>query len=426
MLPTLIKLVFRIKIYVFSFLTFISVSCNSVKWHTFQANNQRTGFVDRPEVRTPEIKWKTYIGIQGYLNNTIINSGDVYVGSSGNTHNQPDSLDGIYSVKKSTGKINWHFKTLTDANGVAFSKNKIYATSDDGYLRCISAGDGKEVWSIQREGELYSQPLVINNSVIIGDATGVILIIDINSGKIIKENKVASSNVRGGLSSDGENIYATFVEGIIACLDKNGNLKWKVKGEFNDQFGEDFYGIYASPTIYDNNLIVPFIRSTYYDTPAVYAYNKTNGELVWRATDNSGDTSGNVRSSVAIANGYIYYGSTYSNTLARLNLADGILVNEYPMGKPTHPHWPSPVIANNMLYLGRHDGSFNAFDIKSNTLIWQLFIGDHNNTKQPKNKHTDWWNPQNGSVYATPSIDVDGTIYVGSGEGWLFAIRNKE
>lgn len=403
------------------------IGCSSTKWYTFQGNNARTGFVDRPEIRNPEIKWKTYIGIQGYLNNSIINSGNIYVGSSGSKHNTPDSLDGVYSIKKSTGKVNWHFKTQTDASGVAFSKNKIYITSDDGQLRCLNARDGKKLWSIQREGELYSQPLIINNSVIVGDETGVILIVDKDSGEIIKETKVASSNIRGGLSSDGENIYATFVEGIIACLDKNGHLLWKVKGEFYDEYGEDFHSIYATPTIHDDNLIVPFVRSTYYDVPAVYSYNKTNGELIWKASDDiSGKTSGNIRSSVAIRDDFIYYGDAYSNELCVISLKSGKTINRHKMGNPTFPHWSSPVIANNMLYLGRFDGSFNAFDIKNNELVWQLFIGDHKNTNKPKNKHTDWWNSENGSIYATPSIDADGTIYIGSGEGWIYAIGNKE
>lgn len=137
------KLILSMKIYALFFTAFMLIDCSSAKWHTFQANNARTGFTDRPEIRNPEIKWKTYIGIQGYLNNSIINSGNIYVGSSGSKHNTPDSLDGIYSIKKSTGKINWYFKTLGDACSVAFSKNKIYATSDDGYLRCLNASNGK-------------------------------------------------------------------------------------------------------------------------------------------------------------------------------------------------------------------------------------------------------------------------------------------
>ncbi len=414
------------KISIFLFTIFILIGCNSYKWHTFQANNTRTGFVDRPEIRNPEIKWKTYIGIQGYLNNSVINSDAIFVGSSGLKHNNSDSLDGVYSINKVTGKINWHYKTLKDACGIAFSKNKIYATSDDGFLRCLSATNGKELWSIKRESELYSQPLIVKNLVIIGDADGVVLIVDKNSGKIIKESKVAETNIRGGLSSDEKHIYATFEEGIIACLDKKGNVIWKAQLEFEGKWGKNFESIYAAPTIAGDKLIVPFIRSTYDDTPAIYAYNKTNGKLVWKATEYGENNNGNIRSSVAIINNFIYYGEPYSNELRVLNLKDGKTINSFGMGENTHPHWSSPVIANNMLYLGRFDGSFNAFDIKSNKVVWQLFLGDHKNTNKPKYKHTNWWQPENGSIYSTPSIDVDGTIYVGNGEGWLFAIKNKK
>ncbi|MCL5246252.1 PQQ-like beta-propeller repeat protein [Cellulophaga sp. 20_2_10] len=414
------------KISVYLFLIFILTGCSSTKWHTFQANNLRTAAVDRPEIRNPEIKWKTNIGIQGYLNNSVINSDAIFVGSSGSEHNKSDSLDGIYSISAATGKINWHFKTLKDACGVAFSKNKIYATGDDGFLRCLNAKNGKELWRIKREKELYSQPLIVNNSVIIGDADGIILIIDKDSGKIIKESKVANSNVRGGLAADKKYIYATFEEGIIACLDTKGTIIWKVQVEFEGEYGKDFNSIYAAPTISGDTLIVPFSRSTYYDTPAIYAYNTTNGALIWRASKNDEDYNGNIRSSVAILNNLIYYGDPYSNELCVLSLKDGKTMDRYEMGASTFPHWSSPVIANNMLYLGRFDGSFNAFDIKNNKLVWQLFLGDHKNTNKPAHKQVTAWESDNGSIYATPSIDKNGTLYIGSGEGWFYAITNKE
>ena len=161
----------------------------STQWHTFQANNARTGYVDRPVIKAPQLLWKTHIGIQGYLNNSIVTSKNIYVGSSGTQHNTPDSSDGIYCLNKENGKIIWHFQTLSDACGVAYSKNYIYATGDDGYLRCLNATNGVEKWKIKREGQLYSQPLILNNSVIVGDASGTLLIVNKNNGNIIVEKK---------------------------------------------------------------------------------------------------------------------------------------------------------------------------------------------------------------------------------------------
>ena len=405
----------------------------SPEWHTFQSNNARTGLVNRPEIHSPQIAWKTYIGIQGYLNNSIIVSNNIFVGSSGSEHNASDSLDGIYCLNKENGSIIWHFKTLSDACGVAYANNNIYTTGDDGYLRCINASTGLEKWSIKREGEVYSQPLIMNNTVIIGDESGTILMVNKNNGKIIVEKKIADSNIRGGLSSDGKYMYAAFVEGKIVCLDLKGNSVWESTPEFHGEHGEDFKSIYGAPTIAGNQLIVPFVRSTYYDMPAVYAFNKTNGKLLWKATDNGyKPLHGNIRSSVAVSNDAIFYGSPYSNTLTILGLKDGKLVNEIPMGEATDPHWSSPVITNNTLYLGRYDGGLNAIDVEKQEVIWQLFLGDHNAIeKRPKEygNHNMRYAPRKDtifSVFSTPSIDKNGNIYVGSGEGWLYAIKNKK
>jgi len=411
---------------------FILIGC-SPSWNTFQANNKRTGLVDRPAIYDPEIKWKTYIGIQGYLNNSVITSDKVFVGSSGSKHNKPDDLDGIYCLNKDNGSIVWHFKTLTDACGIAYANNTIYATGDDGYLRCINARTGFEKWNIKREGEVYSQPLIINNTVIFGDASGTILIVNKNNGKIIVDKKVADSNIRGGISSDGNYIYAAFVEGKIVCLDIKGKSVWEITPEFHGEHGEDFESIYAAPTIADNQLIIPFIRSTYYDSPAVYAFNKTNGKLLWKATDDDYESlHGNIRSSLAIWNDAIFYGSPYSNTLTILGLNDGKIINEIPMGEATHPHWASPVIANNTLYLGRYDGGFNAIDLEKQEVIWQLYIGDHKNIDRRPNdyglRNRTYASRKDTifSIFSTPSIDKNGNIYVGSGEGWLYAIENAK
>ena len=216
------------------------------------------------------------------------------------------------------------------------------------------------------------------------------------------------------------------------CLDAAGNSIWEVQGEFSGQYGKDFQGIYGAPTIVENQLIVPFVRSTYYDHPAVNAYDKTNGTLIWKATNNTSNSSfGNLRSSVAVWKEYLFFGSPYSNMLTAIGLKDGALKWRMRMGESTHFHWPSPVIAENTLYLGRHDGGLNAIDLEKQEVLWQLFIGDHKKTEnRPKDYDQSdriWASAKLDtipSVYATPSIDTKGTLFVGNGQGWLFAIGN--
>ena len=417
----------RLLTLIFLFLT----GCNST-WYTFQFDNGRTAYTERPAITSPGILWKTQIGIQGYLNNSVI-ADQIYVGSSGSQHNTPDEKDGIYCLDKKSGEILWHFRTETDACGVAYADEKIFATGDDGYLRCLNSNSGEQIWSISRGGELYSQPLIVGEMVVIGDESGSVVAVNQTNGDIIWEEKVASSNIRGGLAADDQHIYAAFEEGRVACLEMKGHAIWINDLEYQDEFGEDFQQIYGAPTLTDDKLIISFSRSTYYTKPAIYALNKQLGDIVWQAAkDESGKVShGNIRSSVAIWKGLILYGNPYSNSLIAINLNDGTMTWNLPFGDCMFPHWPSPVIANNTLYLGRHDGGFNAVDLEKRKVSWQLYLGDYEDVQlRPKDYGTNPgasapcnWAPETGnSIYATPSIGKKGVIYIGSGEGWFYAI----
>lgn len=410
-------------------LTLFGCNKKMTDWAMYQNDVQRTSVTKAPPVNQPKILWKTEVGIQGYLNNSVVIGNKVYVGSSGMLHNKSDRKDGIYCLNAGTGEVIWKVKTSEDACGVAYSAGKLLTTGDDGFLRCLDANSGKEVWKIKRNGPIYAQPLVISKNVYIGDESGKIVAVEIESGEIIWENQLAGSNIRGGLSSDGKKIFGAFVDGTVAAVDQNGKTLWKTEckrtvfGSSNQVNAE----IYATPTVTGDKLIVPFTRKTYYDYPAVKAFDKNTGELIWEATDKIGGTShGNIRSSVAVWNDLLLYGNPYSNKLIALNSNDGQVAWSTEMGVATWPHWPSPSIATNTAYLGRNDGGFYAINLETHELIWSLYLGkssDAGDMKNVEGKDLGDWKPAYGeSIYATPSISKTGIIFIGSGEGWMYAI----
>ena len=208
---------------------FILFSCNrkAADWSMYQKNIERTSVSDYPEITTPKILWKTEIGIQGYLNNSIVVSEKVYVGSTGLLHNEADRKDGIYCLNAGNGQILWHYKTPNDACGVAYDDGMIISTGDDGYLRGINAETGKQVWEMNRRGPLYSQPLIIAGKAFIGDASGSVIAVESATGKLVWQAKVTDANVRGGLSADGKNLYVAFVDGTVASLGMDGKINWQ-------------------------------------------------------------------------------------------------------------------------------------------------------------------------------------------------------
>ena len=125
----------------------------------------------------------------------------------------------------------------------------------------------------------------------------------------------------------------------------------------------------------------------------------------------------------------LFYGEPYSNELVALNARDGTVRWKLALGAQMFPHYPSPAVAGDVLYLPRHDGGLYAVDLANRKLLWMLYLGD---VKQVGPKLPDKilqageecaWEPAVGQpLYASPALAADGTIYLGSEQGWLYAI----
>jgi outer membrane protein assembly factor BamB len=394
------------------------------EWPTFKGNNSRTGTTSVPPIKAPKVLWKTEIGIQGYLNCPVLADGRVFVGSSGSKHNESDDKDGVYCLDAKTGKILWYFRTEEDACGLSYGNGIVFATGDDGVLRALSATDGKELWQTRREGELYCQPLVVKDRVLIGDMRGRVAAFDAKTGKAAWDVAVSDGGVRGGLSCAGDRIYATFTAARVACLDLDGKILWKRRIS-------EWAEIYPAPVVAGERLLIGYARDTQYETPAFKALDAKTGAVLWEATSGKDmpDRYSNIRCTPAVWNDTLIYCEQYSNHLVAVDIKSGAALWQMELGARVFPHWPSPVLAGDVAYLPRHDGALYAVDLKTRKNLWQIYIGD---VKQLGLKLPEGVVPEGDAVaddpavgaalYATPALAADGTIYVGSGQGWLYAI----
>ncbi len=397
-------------------------------WPTFKGGNDRLGVRKSvPPIRQPKVLWRADIGIQGYLNNPVLAEGKVFVGSSGTRHNEKDARDGVYCLDAATGKVLWHAATEKDACGVAYSDGRVFATSDDGKLRALAASDGARLWEAERQGELYCQPLVIGERVCIGDGHGKVAAFDCRTGKLEWGTAVAGGACRGGLSGSGERLYATFADGVVACLDLKGAVLWK------QQVVKDPNHIYPAPLVLGSRLVVGYARDTEYPDPALKALDARTGELKWDAkgSDQLQDF-GNIRSTPVVWGDDILYGEPYSNRLVAVNAMDGAARWSLELGAAMFPHYPSPAVAGDVLYLPRHDGGLYAVDLANRKLLWTLYLGDSAQVgprlpeKIAAGAKECADEPAVGQpLYASPALGADGTIYVGSGQGCLYAIGGE-
>lgn len=432
---------------------------DGVDWPMFQYDAQRTGVCDYPAIDVPAVAWSTHVGIMGYLNNPVIDAGRVYVGSSGTTHNTPDAMDGIYCLDLATGEVLWHHPTQTDACGVAISATLVFAGDDGGVFQALDRETGEVVWSLRSasrtglmDGEgvivseiesrsttvsVFAQPLLVEDLVIVGDSAGLVYAARQATGEVVwalpqavDQNPSRERNaIRGGLSSDGEQVYGVLVGGRAFAIGLDGEAlwDWSVNGEW-----AEFYGC---PTVDMGRLYLAGANYSW-ELPTMVALDTATGKPVWdnNARQGAGRGNGqyfNIRTSPAAYDGILFYAETASDRLIGVEAATGDPVWHDPVGVPAYVQWASPVIASDMMYLARPDGTLYALLASDRTPVWHVYLGDHaqhGETIPPAILHhrDAWSKPAVGdALYATPAVARDGTLVIGSGDGWLYGIHEQ-
>lgn len=416
----------------------VSAEIDAIDWPTFQGNNARTGATNYPAIRIPEIAWSTQVGIAGYLNCPVIDGDRVFVTSSGNTHNTPDERDGVYCVDLKTGDILWHYHTQADACGISIDQKQVYAGDDAGVLHAIDRKTGERAWRHEFDGSVFGSPLLVADHVVAASAEGFVIAFDPKTG-MKNWSFHHDETIRAGLSSDGNRIFAIYLHGPVVCFDLHGKVRWKQDAMDAYDGGRETREVYNAPTIHGGALYFGFARDTTYGTPALTKLSVT-GIFRFCApnpgafANKLGINFGNIRSSFAVYEDQLIFGEPYGNNVLWARPIDGQITKRYQCGAKMFPHWPSPVIAKDTAYLARHDGGLYAIDAAQlHNQPWMVYLGDHKKAKVnalpqalSQLSRTEWEPPVGKPLYATPAIAKDGTIVVGSGEGWLYCIKEKQ
>lgn len=396
-------------------------------WATFHGDAARTGATSAPEIRQPRILWKAEVGVMSWLNSPIVlGKALVIAPSSGTAHNKPDPKDGVYAFDFAKGKRVWFAHFAQDANGVAATKTHVFATSDDEHLYALDTKTGKVAWKARGLGKMYTHPLIVGDRVVVGDAGGWVRAFAAADGKELWKLQLTGA-IRGGASSDGRNVFVASQGGDVAALGLDGKPAWKKqvkRAAWNNQGPEEAIEVYSPPVLGKDLVYVPFGRDTYYeDLPAVYALDKKTGAVKWKAKGPG--QWGNLRSTPALVADRLIYGEPYSGDVAALDAKTGRMAYREEIGRCFFPQWSSPAAAGDLVYLPRFDGSVYALRAASGKVAWELFLGDSKRAggsgPSPGGKSCDWENPD-GAIYAPAAIAEDGRLFVGTGEGVLYAI----
>lgn len=394
-------------------------------WPTFQGNNARTGCVTGVEAITnPEIKWSSEIGIQAWLNNPVIVDGLVVVGTAGSARGRVDSRDGIVAVRLEDGAVQWRVGAAVDVNGLAATEGTVVATGDEGKVWALRTANGAVRWEFDAGTLVFTNPLIVEDRVIVGDALGVLHALRLRDGSPLWR-VVLSAPIRGGAASDGRLIYAASETGEVVAVNLNGDVIWDRQIEAGPgAVGE--VSVLAAPTVVGESVVFSVIEEGSFEGPAVVAFDKFVGTERWRGSDAIGAGWSDLSNSPSVDGGDLVFASSLSTGIQAVDAATGSAVWHIGTDVLCDRQWASTLVIGDTVIVPRTDGTLYAFDIDGGELLWDLpLTADEGEvlvaecTRGPQ----DVLDPQ---LQATPAIAPDGTIVVGSLGGWLYAVGEAE
>ncbi len=361
---------------------------------TFRNNLHRTGAFDKtgvPEGPVSE-KWSFQTG-GAVQSSPVLVEGVIYIGS----------MDGyVYALNAATGNEIWKYNTSSKVSASATIHNDIlYIGDENGFFHAIyTKGEnaGTRKWRIRQtaQGKVTNTASVVYNTVFASwtgwanesRATG----FDLNGNEVWR---FRTSRVNGGpaaMAIDTFTFYQPASDNLFIAGDLATEIrKWK---------GMGIHGYNCTPIANEKSIL-------YADEFEIYKASRSTGSRQW-AFRNGNNTDKNQLSSPAV--GTVTIDSQDKDITVFAQLSGDIWGLDLGTGNEiwhntdaAGAYESSPSLANNVVYIGNNDGFLYAIDAEDGTKIWDFNTGD--------------------VVFSTPLPD-DGTVFVGSDDGKVYALFN--
>ena len=358
----------------------------------------------------------------------------------------------VYAVSAVDGRVLWRFPLEAEIDKqVSVYKDKVFAGSHDGRVYAIDKQDGTEVWNVLAEGRVRCTPIVSDGVLSVTSENGYVYSIRPSNGEILwkrrLDTKLSNLAVSQGMifvKSSDEPTWAVTKEGIenrIYVLDKGtGRLYWQrdfpdaIYGEMLVSDGVLYVGgrfawMYAfnvarNPLSKTRRSDIWLAKGVAYTAKrqwrdAVKAlekslrFNPTNQTALWRLAEIHHEV-GNVAEEIEVLQNYaaVLADDPSEEASARQRVTElSKLLWRFPVGTPdgllgifSPPS--SPLVHQDMLFIGSPDGYVYAIDRKRGELRWEF--------------------QTHGGVYTTPAL-LGGILYAGSRDpdsesGYVYAL----
>ena len=390
-----------------------------------------------------QVKWKFHTDGQ-VISSPAVADGTVFVGST----------DGnLYAVDLASGAQTWKiFTGVRVTSSPAVENGVVYFGSYSGRFYAVDAATGTLKWKFQTAGEkrfagkhlhgsepaaesmpdpfdfYLSSPALWGGAVYFGSGDGNVYALDAATGALKWKFHTGDVVHASPAISEGTLFIGSWDSYFYAPDAASGKEKWRFKtGEDHNIYNQ--VGIQSSAAVVDGVVYFGCRDSN------LYALDARTGEKKW-AFNNKGSW---VITSPAVRDGKVYFATSDTGTVYALDARAGTPIFSLKFGG--WPLFSSPALAGGMLYIGSHQGKLIAIDLAGQKPAW-TFETDASRQNGPALTKPDG-TPNYAAAFADNFYDsmvvgvqkmmsvgaimsspvvVDNVIYVGSTDGFLYAL----
>lgn len=411
----------------------------------FRGNPQHSGvYVGVGMPRFSEVKWQFHT--DGQVLSSPVAAGDtLYVGSSDHY---------LYALDLTAGTVKWKFKTDSRiTSSPAVSGGVVYFGSFDSNFYAVDAASGKLKWKFKTSGErrfagthlhgaepasetmpdpfdfFLSSPVVWNGAVYFGSGDTNIYALDADTGNLKWKFKTGDVVHASPAISEGTLFVGSWDSYFYALDAATGKEKWRFKtGE--DPAIHNQVGIQSSAAVAGGAVYFGCRDSK------LYAVDAATGKEKWSFSNNGSW----VIASPAVQDGNVYFATSDSGLFHVLDAKTGVKL--FSLDFKNWPMFSSPAIAGGLAYIGSHQGKLFAIDLKTQKVAWTF---ETESSRRSGSSYTKADGTPNyeaaffdffyddiivgvqkmmsvGAILSSPTV-VNGTIYVGSADGNVYALN---
>ncbi len=345
-------------------------------------------------------------------------------------------------------RVAWAFKADGPVNTeVAIVNGKIYFGSNGGVLYALNESDGAVVWETRvplvEKGarKQFTVPVLVDGKLYVGSANKHLYCLDEQSGDVLWKTEL-SDWVRAKPAMTSEGLLVGTVDGKLACVSLDGELKWS-KQISTHQIYADLVAAGDSVLVNDSDLWLRRVSASgdvLWKRSLLNAFENEDGERIFTDTLSGGTY---YQSKPTAAKGKVYFGNA-GGFLFCADAETGEEIWKFEMGAAISV---GPAIGEGKVFAGQQGGErfFYAVDAETGELAWKQTIpggwvwgsaayddgmvyvptvNGHCVCLDAKTGYIVWDYPTAKSVPAEPAIDGD-LVYFGSWSGSLYAFDKK-